>query len=218
MEKHGLEGQTQKGCNKSSLLDYFFFFFFIFDFIKMNLYAELWKSLDKDSLYSRQEIAVIRNIKPVLLEFIPTKEGKKLFSKRLDSISGLTITKIRDIIFNQVYPQLWGLILKDFSEAEVFNRRDETLVKLIDSEKKMQEYFKNMLERNLPENMKKTIDKQRFGEYGGYGFGGFEGFSYEGSEIGSMYSEEEIDTMKKTATRGTVQQQKETDAWINQIE
>lgn len=77
--------------------------------------------------------------------------------------------KIRDIIFNQVYPQLRGLILKDFSEAEVFNRRDETLVKLIDSEKKMQEYFKNMLERNLPENVGKKKFQGFEGDNGGDG-------------------------------------------------
>lgn len=103
----------------------------------MYLFGELRKSLDNESLYSRQEMAVIRDIKPVLLEFIPTQKGKKIFSARLDKIKSLTITKIRDIIFNQVYPQLRGMILKDFSEAEVFNRRDETLEKLIDSEKKM---------------------------------------------------------------------------------
>ena len=60
----------------------------------MYLYGELRKALDKDSLYSRQEIAVMKDIKPILLEFIPSEEGKKLFSKRLDSISGMTMKKI----------------------------------------------------------------------------------------------------------------------------
>jgi hypothetical protein len=50
----------------------------------------------------------------------------------------------------QILPQLKANLLKDWNETDLYNWRDEELAKIIDTEQKLNQYFRMQLNKNLP--------------------------------------------------------------------
>lgn len=73
---------------------------------------------------------------------MPSSEHKNKLKKELmTKLPGLTLTQIRWNVLEQVIPQIKAYLYRDWSENDMFNKRNEGLVKIIETEKKLKEYF-----------------------------------------------------------------------------
>lgn len=75
---------------------------------------------------------------------------KKLKREMLSKLGGVTLTQIRKTTMEQILPQLKANLLKDWNETDLYNWRDEELAKIIDTEQKLNQYFRMQLNKNLP--------------------------------------------------------------------
>ena len=88
----------------------------------MYLYGALRAKLDKSCIYNLENEMIIRELLPILYQFLPDDESrKKLKQEMLKKLGGVTLTQIRKTTMEQILPQLKANLLKDWNETDLYN-------------------------------------------------------------------------------------------------
>lgn len=93
------------------------------DYCNLSIYDSLQRDLNPGSILYKDADHVVNQVIKTYLQFFDDPKDKKLLIQNLSSgLKGMSLYKIREMVFKQIQPQMNRYILFQFADAERFNR------------------------------------------------------------------------------------------------
>ncbi len=122
------------------------------DYCNLGIYDQLQRDTDPGSILYKNADYVINQIIKEYMQFFQDPKDKKMFVQNMTSgLKGMSLAKIRELLYKQIQPQVQRYILFQFANTELFSRRDQALAKLSQSNEELKKVFRKTGYKELPE-------------------------------------------------------------------